>query len=54
MKIPGRIVETETLIGSLDEEFIREGMEEFFRLLQRIFRIRVSLFEQLDCAQTLR
>ncbi len=34
MRIPGRIVETETPIGPLEEEFIREGMEEFFKLLK--------------------
>lgn len=34
LRIPRRIIETETPLGSLEEEFIREGIEEFFRLLQ--------------------
>ncbi|MCX8182926.1 MAG: aldehyde ferredoxin oxidoreductase family protein [Crenarchaeota archaeon] len=34
LKIPRRIVETETPLGILEEEFIRKGIEEFFRLLQ--------------------
>lgn len=34
LRIPRRIIETETPLGTLEEEFIREGIEEFFRLLQ--------------------
>ncbi|MBO3798718.1 MAG: aldehyde ferredoxin oxidoreductase family protein [Candidatus Brockarchaeota archaeon] len=34
LRIPGRIFETETPLGTLEEEFIGEGIEEFFRLLQ--------------------
>ncbi len=34
LRIPRRIIETETPLGTLDEEFIWEGIEEFFRLLQ--------------------
>ncbi len=34
LRIPRRIIETETPLGTLEEEFIREGIEEFFRLFQ--------------------
>lgn len=33
LRIPRRIFETETPLGTLEEEFIGEGVEEFFRLI---------------------
>jgi len=34
MRIPRRIIEVETPAGSLDEDFMREGIEAFFKLLK--------------------
>jgi aldehyde:ferredoxin oxidoreductase len=36
LRIPRRIVEVETPIGFLEESFIKEGVEEFFKLLQQL------------------